>query len=76
MKALCWSGVGKLHVETVPEPAPLNDQDALVKVTAGSVCGTGHRATRPLPLSEGARGYRVFRDRRDGCVRAVFLPQE
>ncbi|MGW6271208.1 zinc-dependent alcohol dehydrogenase [Streptomyces sp. NPDC055060] len=40
MKALCWTGVGDLSVETVPEPTILNDQDAIVKVTASSVCGS------------------------------------
>ncbi|MFG3436477.1 zinc-dependent alcohol dehydrogenase [Nonomuraea sp. NPDC047897] len=40
MKALCWTGVGKVSVEDVPEPRPLNRQDAVVKVTASSVCGS------------------------------------
>ncbi|MFF7450143.1 MULTISPECIES: alcohol dehydrogenase catalytic domain-containing protein [unclassified Streptomyces] len=40
MKALCWTGVGKLDVQNVPDPTILNDQDALVKVTASSVCGS------------------------------------
>ncbi|OAH12227.1 zinc-dependent alcohol dehydrogenase [Streptomyces jeddahensis] len=40
MKALCWTGVGELAVETVPDPALLNDQDAIVRVTASSVCGS------------------------------------
>ncbi|MGA4837428.1 alcohol dehydrogenase catalytic domain-containing protein [Streptomyces sp. G45] len=40
MKALCWNGVGDLAVETVPDPAILNDQDVIVKVTASSVCGS------------------------------------
>lgn len=35
---------------------------------------TEHLATHRLPLEEGARGYALFRDRRDGCVRAVFSP--
>ncbi|GAB2908873.1 zinc-dependent alcohol dehydrogenase [Nonomuraea fastidiosa] len=40
MKALCWTGVNELTVEDVPEPHLLNRQDALVKVTASSVCGS------------------------------------
>lgn len=35
---------------------------------------TEHLATHRLPLEEGARGYTLFRDRRDDCVRAVFSP--
>lgn len=40
MKALCWMGVNDLSVEDVAEPTPLNDQDAIVKVDASSVCGS------------------------------------
>jgi hypothetical protein len=27
-----------------------------------------------MPLSEGARGYDLFKNKKDGCVRAVFQP--
>ncbi len=40
MKALCWQGVDKLSVEGVPDPRILNDQDAIVKVTLSSTCGS------------------------------------
>lgn len=40
MKALCWQGVGRLGVETVPDPVLLNRQDMLVRVRASSVCGS------------------------------------
>lgn len=40
MKALCWQGVGRLGIEDVPEPGILNQADAIVKVTASSVCGS------------------------------------
>jgi threonine dehydrogenase-like Zn-dependent dehydrogenase len=40
VKALCWTGVGDLTVETVSDPKILNDQDVVVKVTASSVCGS------------------------------------
>ncbi|HEV7626560.1 MAG TPA: alcohol dehydrogenase catalytic domain-containing protein, partial [Streptomyces sp.] len=40
MRALCWSGIGKVAVQDVPEPRILNRQDALVKVSASSVCGS------------------------------------
>ncbi|MEV4458752.1 zinc-dependent alcohol dehydrogenase [Microbispora sp. NPDC049633] len=40
MKALCWQGVNELSVEQVPDPAILNAQDAIVKVTASTTCGS------------------------------------
>ncbi|WP_164700228.1 zinc-dependent alcohol dehydrogenase [Modestobacter sp. KNN46-3] len=35
---------------------------------------TEHLATHVLPLSEAPRGYQMFKDKEDGCVRAVFTP--
>ncbi|GLY78866.1 zinc-dependent alcohol dehydrogenase [Actinoallomurus iriomotensis] len=40
MKALCWEGVNRLSVERVPDPQILNDQDAIVKVTLTTTCGS------------------------------------
>ncbi|NJC67228.1 glutathione-dependent formaldehyde dehydrogenase [Planosporangium flavigriseum] len=40
MKALCWEGVGRVAVRTVPDPRIDNARDAIVKVTASSVCGS------------------------------------
>jgi len=40
MKALCWNGVNKLSVETVPDPGILNRHDAIIKVGLSSVCGS------------------------------------
>jgi threonine dehydrogenase-like Zn-dependent dehydrogenase len=37
---LCWEGVNKVAVQTVPDPRIENDRDAIVKVTASSVCGS------------------------------------
>jgi threonine dehydrogenase-like Zn-dependent dehydrogenase len=34
-----------------------------------------HLLTHPMPLSEGPRGYQMFKDKEDGCVRAVFRPE-
>ncbi|RLK12029.1 threonine dehydrogenase-like Zn-dependent dehydrogenase [Micromonospora sp. M71_S20] len=36
---------------------------------------TEHLATHRLPLERGAEGYALFRDRADGCVRAVLSPE-
>jgi hypothetical protein len=27
-----------------------------------------------MPLDEGPKGYKMFKDKEDGCVRAVFRP--
>jgi threonine dehydrogenase-like Zn-dependent dehydrogenase len=35
---------------------------------------TEHLATHVLPLEEAPRGYQLFKDKQDGCVRAVFEP--
>jgi threonine dehydrogenase-like Zn-dependent dehydrogenase len=40
VKALCWEGVNELSVERVPDPQILNHQDAIVKVTASTTCGS------------------------------------
>lgn len=40
MKALCWTGVNKLSVETVPDPQLLNDHDIIVKVGLSTTCGS------------------------------------
>ena len=33
-----------------------------------------HLATHVMPLTEGPTGYRMFKNKEDGCVRAVFQP--
>ncbi|MGY1746811.1 zinc-dependent alcohol dehydrogenase [Blastococcus sp. SYSU D00695] len=35
---------------------------------------TEHLATHVLPLTEAPRGYELFKEKQDGCVRAVFTP--
>jgi threonine dehydrogenase-like Zn-dependent dehydrogenase len=30
--------------------------------------------THPLPLEDGPQGYRLFKEKSDGCLRAVFAP--
>ncbi|MDR7320396.1 threonine dehydrogenase-like Zn-dependent dehydrogenase [Catenuloplanes niger] len=35
---------------------------------------TEHLATHVMPLDRGPEGYRMFKDKEDGCVRAVFEP--
>jgi threonine dehydrogenase-like Zn-dependent dehydrogenase len=40
VKALCWTGVNKLQVESVEEPKILNTHDAIIKVTLTTSCGS------------------------------------
>jgi threonine dehydrogenase-like Zn-dependent dehydrogenase len=35
---------------------------------------TEHLATHVMPLDDAPRGYRMFKDKEDGCVRSVFEP--
>jgi threonine dehydrogenase-like Zn-dependent dehydrogenase len=35
---------------------------------------TEHLATHVMPLDQGPQGYRMFKEKLDGCVRAVFVP--
>jgi threonine dehydrogenase-like Zn-dependent dehydrogenase len=35
---------------------------------------TEYLATHTMPLEQGAEGYRIFKDKQDGCLRTVFLP--
>ena len=45
----------------------------LDRIAAGELA-TKHLATHVLPLEEGAKGYQLFKDKEDGCVRSVFRP--
>jgi threonine dehydrogenase-like Zn-dependent dehydrogenase len=45
----------------------------LDRVVAGEL-PTRHFATHPMPLEDAPEGYRLFKDKEDGCVRPVFLP--
>lgn len=40
MRATCWMGKKKVSVEHVPDPQILNARDAIVKVTATTICGS------------------------------------
>ncbi len=45
----------------------------LDRIASGEL-DTRHLATHELPLDEGPRGYQMFKDKADGCVRVVFRP--
>ncbi|HEU4727419.1 MAG TPA: zinc-dependent alcohol dehydrogenase [Kofleriaceae bacterium] len=40
MRATCWMGKQKVSLEQVPDPKILNARDAIVKVTATTICGS------------------------------------
>jgi threonine dehydrogenase-like Zn-dependent dehydrogenase len=41
---------------------------------AGGQVQTAHLATHVMPLEQAPEGYRMFKAKQDGCVRAVFQP--
>jgi len=45
----------------------------LGRIAAGEL-QTRHLATHVMPLDEAPRGYEMFKNKEDGCVRAVFRP--
>lgn len=58
MHAAIYGGVGKILVERVPDPALLEDDDVIVRVTAASICGTDVRfywgtMNRMIPVEPG-----------------------
>jgi len=46
----------------------------LLERMASGELKTAHLATHPMPLDEGPRGYHLFKNKKDGCVRSVFQP--
>ncbi|HEY0791303.1 MAG TPA: zinc-dependent alcohol dehydrogenase [Chthoniobacterales bacterium] len=40
MKAICWQGIHKVGVETVPDPHLINPHDIILKVLATTICGS------------------------------------
>jgi threonine dehydrogenase-like Zn-dependent dehydrogenase len=45
----------------------------LDRIAAGEL-KTSHLATHILPLDEAPKGYQLFKNKEDGCVRSVFQP--
>src|SRR5688500_20268584 len=40
MKAVCWQGIQKVSVETVPDPKIINPRDAILRITSTAICGS------------------------------------
>jgi threonine dehydrogenase-like Zn-dependent dehydrogenase len=47
---------------------------AVARVAAGGELDPSFLATRRLTLEDGAKGYDLFKHKKDGCVRVVFTP--
>ena len=47
----------------------------LDRMAAGEI-PTAHLTTHPLPLAEAVKGYELFKTKDEGCVRAVFHPED
>jgi threonine dehydrogenase-like Zn-dependent dehydrogenase len=45
----------------------------LDRIAAGEL-KTAHLATHPMSLEQGARGYDLFKNKKQNCLRAVFSP--
>jgi threonine dehydrogenase-like Zn-dependent dehydrogenase len=60
VKALVWEGVNELAVTSVPDPRILNRQDAILKVTLSSVCGSDlHQLSGYIPFMRAGGRHRA-----------------
>jgi threonine dehydrogenase-like Zn-dependent dehydrogenase len=64
-KALTLRGAQQHGHRYIPEILDLMSRDEV---------RTEHLATHVMPLEAGPEGYRMFKNKEDGCVRAVFRP--
>jgi threonine dehydrogenase-like Zn-dependent dehydrogenase len=46
----------------------------ILRLMAAGEVKTAHLATHVMPLEQAPEGYRMFKEKEDGCVRAVFRP--
>ncbi|MCW2675178.1 MAG: fdh [Modestobacter sp.] len=65
-KALTLRGAQQHGHRYIPE--------ILERMSRGEVV-TEHLATHVLPFEDGPKGYAMFENKQDGCVRAVFRPR-
>ena len=40
MRATCWHGKNDMRVDSVPDPAIMNQRDAIVRITSTAICGS------------------------------------
>jgi threonine dehydrogenase-like Zn-dependent dehydrogenase len=65
-KALTLRGAQQHGHRYIPE--------ILERMSRGEI-RTEHLATHTMSLDDGPKGYRMFKEKEDGCVRAVFTPR-
>ena len=58
--------MGQTHVQRYHEPL-------LEKIEAGEI-DPSFVITHRLPLEDGPRAYKTFRDKKDGCIKVVLKP--
>ena len=62
MKALVYDGPRQVSVKDVPDAKIERPTDVLVRITAVNICGSDLHM------------YQMFKNKQEGCVRAVFQP--
>ena len=62
-----------LRIRTAQQPGQKYMPAMLDHLTKGEL-DPSFLATHTMPLEEAPRGYEMFKDKKDGCVRAVFAP--
>jgi len=63
-----------LTLKTGQTHVPRYHRMLLEKIASGAI-DPSFLVTHTLPLSEGPAAYRMFRDKKDGCVKVVLKPQ-
>jgi threonine dehydrogenase-like Zn-dependent dehydrogenase len=62
-----------LRMAAAQQPGQRYIPDLLERMARGEL-KTKHLATHRLTLDDGARGYDMFKNKKDGCIRSVFSP--
>jgi threonine dehydrogenase-like Zn-dependent dehydrogenase len=68
--------------EQVPDPQILNGAQQhghryipkILDHMARGELDTAHLATHVMPLDQGSRGYEMFKNKDDGCIKVVLKP--
>jgi threonine dehydrogenase-like Zn-dependent dehydrogenase len=62
-----------LRMASAQQPGERYIPELLERMARGEL-KTKHLATHPMTLDQGARGYDLFKNKKEGCIRAVFTP--
>jgi threonine dehydrogenase-like Zn-dependent dehydrogenase len=74
MRALTWQGTQHAEVTDVPDPKISEPSDIVIHHLDRDPLGVRTFATHHLPLEDAPRGYDMFRDKTDGCLKVVLQP--